>query len=822
MAAAPTAAVRPEPASAGRFSRAAGGGAPLCAHCGLAVGGGRTGSRFCCAGCEAVHELLAAGGLQAFYDLGGGRGAPVGAVPRPSSRDWLVELTAAARAGPPPHRLRLDVQGIRCSACVWVIEALWRKRRGLGSMRVNPALGQITLEIAGAHGDGPAASAAADAALAAFLDDVERLGYRVAPPRKSSSARSTSLLMRMGVTVALALNGMTFALAEYLGMSAEDGANYHLFRWAGLGVATLGVAVGGPVFFAGAWRGLRRGALHLDLPISVGILLAYGGSAYAFASGRGDGYFDTVTVFIALMLVGRYVQERAVSRNRDYLLRNDGAEHLRVRRFAGEGRARSIELTPVTDVRPGDRLWLAPGDLVPVRARLGEGGGAFSLDWINGESMPRRFDAGDVVPAGAFQCGSSPVQATAESTAAGAGLLDLLAAPTRDRSEMAVVPGLWRWLNRGYVAAVLGLAGLAAAAWAAIDPSRVVSVTVAMLVVTCPCAIGIAMPLAFELALAALRRAGVFVCNGTLLAKARAVRKVVFDKTGTLTWGDLRAELRGDPAQADLDVAFTMASGSNHPVSRAIAAALRGRAAFLPDLRAAEVPGRGLEATFRGASFRLGQPGFAAGERAGADGDRTCLLARDGVTVAWFGIAEDTREDAAAEVAALRARGAAVYLLSGDEQSNVDRVAAAAGIRADHARGGLSPAQKAAVVRAIDAGDTLMVGDGLNDVAAFDAATCAATPALDRPVLPSRADFCYVGGRVAAVRQTLEVAAALHRVLVTNLRLAAVYNVTAVALSAAGAMTPLLCAILMPASSLLLLGHTAFAMRPRSPVRAEA
>ena len=390
-------------------------GRRTCRHCGLPVPPATEPTDFCCRGCEAVHELLRSTGMARFYDLGGGRGQPIGEVPRPRQRDWLPELERRGRLGGGQVQLTLDVQGIHCAACVWLLEELWKRLPGALRFDLNPALGQVGLVYD-----------EAELTLTGYLDAAERLGYRMAPPSKRSSGEDRSLLVRTGVCVALALNAMLFALAGYLGMTAADGA-YELFRGLSFGLSTLAVAVGGPVFFRGAVAGLQQRLLHLDLPISLGILLAWGGSVSCFFSGHGESYFDTVTVFVALMLIGRSLQRRALRRNRDYLLANDGAEHLRAR-VLRDGRPESV---PVDQVSPGDRLRLLPGDLLPVRGRLQSSAATFSLDWINGESRPRTYHRDDVVPAGAFCGDRRPIDVTALANAHDSGLLRLLATPRR-------------------------------------------------------------------------------------------------------------------------------------------------------------------------------------------------------------------------------------------------------------------------------------------------------------------------------------------------------------------------------------------------------
>jgi Cu2+-exporting ATPase len=774
-----------------------------CRHCGLPVPA--RGEAFCCAGCAAVHALLVGTGLARFYELGGGRGQPVGAVPEPRPRHWLAGLEERGRLAGTQVRVELDVQGIHCAACVWLIEELWRRHPGALRLRLNPSLGRADMVYDRERLE-----------LARFLDEVERFGYRFAPASKQSADAERGLLVRLGVCVALALNAMLFALAGYLGMGAAD-SGYLLFRVLSAACAAAAVAVGGPVFFRGALAGLRHRVLHLDLPISLGIVLAFASSLSCAVSGAGESYFDTVTVFIALMVLGRYLQVRAIRKNRDYLLADDGIAHLRARRLRG-GR---LEMVPVAEIRSGDTLRLAPGDLVPVRAELRSGPHELSLDWINGEPLPRAFAAGAAVPAGAFVAGRRPALAVALEDARDAELLRLLAAPSgADRRDLpASRCAFWTRLNRIWAAAVLVLAALATALWLVLDASRALEVATAVLVVTCPCAAGLATPLAFEIAVARLRRHGVYVRGASLLDKARHVKKVIFDKTGTVTWGGLRAHSLRTPDATARDVLLTMVASSNHPKSRAIARDFPAPARFLPDLPIEEIPGEGLRALHAGHEYRLGSPSFVFGPSHGREDPCLCLFTRDGHVEACFELEEDVRDGSREEIADLARRGYAVHLLSGDGAAAVARVAERLGIARERAHGELSPAAKAELVGAIDRADTLMVGDGLNDAPAFAAAYCAGTPALETPVMPAHADFFFRCG-AGAVLAVLDTARALHRVVVANLVLGGAYNAAALALAFAGWMNPLLCAVAMPASSLLLLLHTGLRLHERR--RAEA
>jgi Cu2+-exporting ATPase len=338
-----------------------------------------------------------------------------------------------------------------------------------------------------------------------------------------------------------------------------------------------------------------------------------------------------------------------------------------------------------------------------------------------------------------------------------------------------------------------------------------------VLVVTCPCAFGIATPLAYELAVSGLRKAALFVRDGSFFDRAAQVRRVVFDKTGTLTTGALELEnpelLLGLEA-ASRAVLYDLAARSNHPKSTAIARALLRVDATLclRDIHAHEVPGRGVEAELDGVCYRLGAGSWAATNH---DVTRHApVFAADGKVLVELHTAEVSRPDAVREAEALRKAGYELWIASGDESERVQAMARALGIPREHARGDLSPQDKRALIEAIDRKDTLMIGDGINDGPALSHALCSGTPAVDRPFVPARADFYFLTPGLHPIRTALRAGKAVRRVVRTALGFATLYNVFAVGLCYAGLMRPWLAAVLMPASSLLVLAYTALALSP--------
>jgi len=756
-----------------------------CRHCGLPVPRSRR-DAFCCNGCERVYALLHESGLDRFYTLRNGAGIPV-SEPREDRYAWLD----ADRAG--SGALRLEVQGIHCTACVWLLESLFTRHHGALGLRINPGRGEADLRWDPDRGD-----------VRDYLREVEQFGYRFGPRREGRTG-SRGLALRLGLAAAIAGQAMMFSIAYYAGLAPQDGPIYRILGRLEVVLGAAAVIVGGSVFLRAAVLGLRRRILHLDLPIAAGILLAYGGSLAAYLrQGPEAAYFDTVAIFIALMLAGRWLQERVLERNRNALLRDAGIDNLFARVFVNG----HLETVPAVSVRTGDELWVAPGDVVPTAAILLDEEASVSLEWISGESHPVSVDAGGAVPAGAFNVGDRLLRARAAEDFAASALRDLLESPPRDLVRDS---GRWSRVARFYVLGVFTLAAAGFLAWLGRGVDRALLVAVSVLVVTCPCALGLAVPLAADLTQSALRRRGVFVLSPTLFDRLARVRRVVFDKTGTLTLGRLQPDVSTREALAALSDDDATALGnlvarSNHPVSRAVLAALPEAPVVDPKFTVTERPGFGLEGRFGGRVYRLGRPGFAG--PGGGNGDAGTVFAVDATPRLRLGFEESFKENAAGEVARLHDAGIQVHLLSGDRPERVRDAAARLGIPPDRAEGSLTPDAKRDWIRAVDRGDTLMIGDGINDAPALAAAACSGTPAVDHPAVPARTDFHFLGDRLESVRLLLQAAGRFRTVVRGNLALALAYNAAALVLCFAGLVNPLVAAVLMPASSLAVVGLT--------------
>ena len=759
-----------------------------CIHCNSPIPPSAGSAQFCCRGCEAVHALLLDQGLGRYYELAGKQVAPVPA-PADRSHTWLEPLldTAEAQAGE-VCSLQLDVQGIHCAACVWLMNETYRRKAGSGSITINPALGAVSMSWKRGELD-----------VRRWVKDIEAFGYQFGPSRKTASKKSIDLPLRLGISAALTMNVMLFSLSFYFGLSVDDPETFRLFTWASFALSTVTVAVGGWPFIRAAVRGLKAGMLHLDLPIAAGILMVYGMSAVQLFTSklRGDlAYFDTLNTFITLMLLGRFVQERMLERNRRFLLEDDGADGLLVRKVVKE----QLVILKAPQVVEHDVLLVAPGDLVPVDATLLEDAAKVSTDWITGEAAPREVVRGQTIPAGSFNAGHRAFHVEARTAFADSPLVSLLRQPPPREGRGASHQALWASLAKRWVVTVIGVAAAGFVVWLPHGVEAAVNVAVSLLVITCPCAIGIAIPLGYELTQSRLRRSGFFVRSVDLLDRLAEVKHVVFDKTGTLTLG--RLELVSPPSldAVQRDVAWNLAVRSSHPVSAAIARALEVGARYDVTAAIEEHPGRGMEWDRSDGRWRLGRSDWAV------DGstDRETVLSRDGKLLTGFPNREALRPDAQTEIKRLSDAGYLIWLLSGDSKERVSTLAATLGIDPSRAKGALKPEEKALEVERI--GSTcLYLGDGVNDALAFEKALAAGTPAIDRPVMPSRSDFFLVGDGLSALHRALARSLHLRAAVKTVLSLSIAYNAVAITAALLGFMSPVAAAISMPLSTLTLI-----------------
>lgn len=804
---------------------AANGAAPvhLCRHCGvpLANAAARE-SGFCCSGCSYVHRLVHAHGLEGYYKIKDSVIAPADQIVfQPRDYQWLAELQATAESGAPAPaaspdlrttrsipELTLEVQGISCAGCVWLIEKVFHQQKGALHIETDAQLGRMRFRWRRGEFDAPA-----------FARTLQSFNYLAGPPGEEPAVpESRQLVRRVGLCAAFMMNTMLFALPAYFGME-EDFAYAGLFNTLALGFATLSVLSGGTYFFGRALRALRDGVMHIDLPIAVGIIGSYIGSIYGWFTGEhAIIYFDFVATFIFLMLVGRWAQVTAVERNRRRLLTANARPHK-----VGVDTPRGLVDRPVEELAAGDIFSLRTGQVVPVESQLESTQATLGTAWITGEADPREARAGARVPAGAVNLGRGVIRLRAAQPWSASLLAQLLRPTSRDQYRHRMMERV----VSGYLIGIFVVATLTAIGWwiTTGDAVQTWAAVTAVLVVSCPCAIGLAYPLGDEMATVALRRFGVFVRENDLFPRLSRIRKLVFDKTGTLT---LETPVLANPGSLDglapaaRSALLALVRDNPHPISQSLHENLLsgGHAAGIES-----APGEVHEETGHGVSLRtglglwtLGRPGWRADTKCNllgytSSGAHDTEFACDGVVLASFRFNDSARPGAREELAALRAGGYETYILSGDRTEKVQRMAVELGIPAQHAIAGATPEEKAQWLKRLDARDTLMLGDGANDSLAFDAAFARGTPVIHRGVLEGKADFYYLGRGLDGLRRMFAVNDTRRRTQAVLVTFSVAYNCTTVTLAALGHMNPLIAAVIMPLSSLLSLVIVGVGMR---------
>jgi Cu2+-exporting ATPase len=746
--------------------------------------------------------------LDHYYDLRDNRINPVQAAAL-QERDygWLEKRAAGCEAAAKgTAEMVLDLEGISCVGCVWLIEKVFRDHPGSVRIEINTQYGQVRLLWR------PGIFNVVD-----FAREIQQFGYVFGPPGERPQEESRRLVGKIGLSGAFALNAMLFTLPRYLGMDPSFSLA-PVFELLSLLFATLSLLAGGSYFIKRGITGILRGVLHIDFPIAVGIIVAWAGSLAGWLIGDVRFlYFDFVAIFIFLMLVGRWVQERALEKNRHQLLSRNKAPK-EVHLVSDDLLEESNE--PLESLLPGQRFRILPGEVVPVLAELETQKAALSMEWINGESAMRTLANGQYVPSGSQNIGIEPILLSARQTWKDSLLSRLLETHPEEQRN----PFLEKIL-KVYLLTVLALAGLGAITWAVVlqQPLSALQVVLSVLIVSCPCALGVAYPLAQEWAILQLRRKGVFVRSPLLFNQLGKIRRAIFDKTGTLT---LEAPaLANEEALATLDnenraVLREMVRASLHPVSRALREALLRdtcQETHLPnDLRITEEVGMGLraESASRKGVWTLGRPDWLSDGGSAQATDIQCAFRLNGTLLTGFRFDEAMREDAVDAIQSIHKRYP-VTILSGDRITKVRSMAEHLGLPAQSAIGEQSPEEKAAFVQGLGDARALYIGDGANDSLAFSAAEVRGTPATPHGLLQDKADFYFTGRSLSGLLELFSVHKLRQKAVRSAFAFAVLYNLIVVAIALAGKMHPLLAAILMPLSSLVTISIVAVIYKQR-------
>ncbi len=698
-----------------------------------------------------------------------------------------AERIAALRADR-DGRIMLSLPLAHCAACISTVEGALQRVPGVRTARVNLTLKRASVE---------AAAGVTPSQLIAVLAAEGQEAHELDPGLLSATEtdrQGRDLLMRLGVAFFAMMNVMLLSVAVWSGAEA---ATRDLFHWISAAIALPTVIFSGQPFFRSAWGSLRVGRLGMDVPISLALILASAISTYETWMGGHQAYFDAAVMLCFFLLAGRYLDHRtrAIARS--------AAEEL-----AALEVPRAIVLvdgaeveTAILAVMPGDLVLVRPGARMPVDGVVIQGASEVDRSLLTGETLPVQAGVGTLVSAGEVNLtGPLTLRVTAAGTESSLHrMADLVAvaegAKTRytslaDRAARLYSPlvhilsfsafGYWMWATGG-------------------DLRQAINISAAVLIITCPCALGLAVPAVITSASGKLFRKGLLIKHGTALERLAEVDTVVFDKTGTLTLGVPEPMGLGNQPRDALAVAAALAAGSAHPLARALAEGARGLGidpARVTDLR--EVPGHGVEGLWQGARVRLGRADWCGATPVPF---MATYLGAAGQTHA-FAFTDRLRPGAAKAVAALKAAGMRVELLSGDSEAPVRELAERLGI-ADW-RAGVLPEEKAARIAALSAEGhkVLMVGDGLNDTAALVAAHVSISPATALDAARVASDIVLLGQDMAPIADAVRIGRQSARRMVENFLISGGYNVIAVPLALAGAATPLAAALAMSLSSI--------------------
>ena len=741
-----------------------------CFHCGEPSAG----RRFCCAGCEAVASLIAAAGLAAYYET---RTAPA-ARPEPLPPAHApAGLTEAA----------LVLERVRCAACLWLIEQVLRRHAGVTRAQVNYATRR-------AH----VAWDAQRTSLGALIDAIRAVGYDAIAydPRRQDErerAERRAALWRLFVAAFGAMQVMMYAFPAYVEDPGPQATQ--LMRWASLLITLPVLAFSCAPFFAGAWRELRHARLGLDTPIALGLGFGFAASAWATLTGRGEVYFDSISMLAFLLLGARYLQaeaQRRAARALDPLLR----------------------LGQQAEVSVGQRLSIAPGERIPADGVVLEGASSADESLLTGESRPVAKRPGDELVGGSVNLeqplGMRVTRAGADTRAAAIARLAERGAASKPR-VVELAERAARWLTPAVLLTAAAAGTYFSDAWVAI----------AVLVVACPCALALAAPVVLTRASAALLGRGVLLTRAAALQALERVTDVVVDKTGTLTTGRLSLKkvvvLGTIGENAALDLARSLEASSRHPVARAFPGESRV-AVGAPR----NVPGQGIEALVDARRVRIGTEPFcqalcgtppAGPAHPNFDGSLVYLAGEAG-WIAAFELGDRLRPEAAQAIAALRSHGFEIHLASGDRPEVGAALARALWI--EHATGAMTPQDKYRYVEELQRQGRVvaMVGDGLNDAPVLARADASFAMGGGADAAQLRADVVLMRNSLDGIPQTLQLARRAMRLVRQNVAWALAYNAVAVPLAALGLIGPWEAALAMGASSLTVLLN---ALRPLEP-----
>jgi len=801
-----------------------------CLHCGTP-----TSSDFCCAGCSAVYALLRSSGLDDYYALRnrlGDAGQPVSATAGDFADFDAATFQALYCRDETGVRRSAEfaLSGLHCAACVWLVERLPRLVPAVEEARVDFARSRVRVVWR-----------ADEAPLSDVARGLADLGYEPSAPRGAAQDAALrrelrGLLIRLGVAGACAGNVMLVSFALYSGAASGMDPGMRRFFELGSLALSLPALVAGSVFFRGAWASLRARTVHMDLPIAIGIAVGFGWGAWGILTGFHAAYFDSITTLIFLLLIGRYLQRR------HQLGAAEAAELLHsvtpawTRLARGSGAERSFERVAAETVVIGDVVEVRSGEVVPIDGVVVSGTSAVDMSLLSGESEPVEVTAGSPLQAGCVNRGAS-LQVRAECTRDASRIAVFLRAAERSLLERTPLTTTADRVARVFTLFVLSAAVTTIAYWWTSGSARALENGLALLIVSCPCALAMATPLALDVATRQAARAKIIFFRGQALEQLAVPSVVVLDKTGTLTEGCLGLT-RWDGDVGLEDAVRALEAVSEHPVARALRP-LPERDAVAVD-RPREEMGQGVLGSYSGKTLVVGSERFVLGHlkqgatspnwrREGPHGASPLFVVWGGELRAIAWLVDRLRPNVAAALGRLRELGHELVVLSGDHPDVVRTVADELTVQYGQGplffqvEGGTPPDGKSEFVARLRAAGraVIMVGDGVNDAGALASANVGVAVRGAAEASRLSADVFLAAGGVGDLAQLMTGARRCLRTIQRGMAFSLVYNAIGIGLAVAGRLNPLIAAVLMPLSSLTVVTHayrsTMFTSRSSQP-----
>jgi len=689
------------------------------------------------------------------------------------------------------HSMNLLVDGMHCPSCVAIIEGALKKREEIQTARLNLSTRRLRVTWKGAEALGDT-----------WISLINGMGYRAMPfdpqTAETSEKKEEKFLMRCLAVAGFASgNLMLFSIPLWTSDGMEMGAATRtFFHWVQAAIAIPAIMYCGLPFYRSAWKALKELRTNMDVPISVAVILATLMSLFETATFGSHSYFDSGVMLLFFLLIGRYLEARAKGRARsaahDLLQMMTG--------FATVQTASGQEQIPLSEIKEGMILLVAAGEKIGADGEVLTGNSELDTSLITGETLPRAVQAGSSVFAGTLNL-SAPLTMRVTKPHERSLIAEIVRLMETAEQSQARYVTLADRISGWYTPAVHALATVTFVGWMMFGnvPWQVALLYAAtVLIITCPCALGLAVPVVQVLASGKLMRGGILLKSGSALERLATITHAVFDKTGTLTLG--KPQLTSQHPQEELQIAASLAAHSKHPLSQALVHAYKGE--LLP-LEVQEVQGCGLEAQ----GIRLGKRAWATQLTDDKDNTLELWLSIAGRPPIRFTFADQLRQDARQVITTLKASGIQLLLLSGDRQEVTKSIADTLGIPAYQAA--LTPVQKTEKIAALKAqgAKLLMVGDGLNDAPSLASATISMSPTSAIDITQNAADIVFQGENLQPVLTALDTARFSQILVKQNFALAILYNLIAIPLAVAGMVTPLVAAIAMSSSSLLVIAN---------------